>query len=176
MKKQNGIRAVLWTVLMLAAVLTGCCADGEDACTLDPADPARFTCGGVEYITLREAVPRDAVGRKLGDIQTLAAVDGEGRVVDTCGVTLSFSALARLEERLPEGGRTVQVLNVWALPGTTDGAVAVMVLCQAVSLGMMNGAMSVYFSDLIAEPASMIAAVATIIAMILGYIRGQMKS
>ena len=37
---------------------------------------------------------------------------------------LSFSALARLEERLPEGGRTVQVLNVWALPGTTDGAVA----------------------------------------------------
>ena len=127
MKKQNGIRAVLWTVLMLAAVLTGCCADGEDACTLDPADPARFTCGGVEYITLREAVPRDAVGRKLGDIQTLAAVDGEGRVVDTCGVTLSLSALARLEERLPEGGRTVQVLNVWALPGTTDGAVAVMV-------------------------------------------------
>ena len=109
MKKQNGIRAVLWTVLMLAAVLTGCCADGEDACTLDPANPARFTCGGVEYITLREAVPRDAVGRKLGDIQTLAAVDGEGRVVDTCGVTLSFSALARLEERLPEGGRTVMV-------------------------------------------------------------------
>ena len=105
MKKQNGIRAVLWTVLMLAAVLTGCCADGEDACTLDPANPARFTCGGVEYITLREAVPRDAVGRKLGDIQTLAAVDGEGRVVDTCGVTLSFSALARLEERLPEGWR-----------------------------------------------------------------------
>ena len=51
MKKQNGIRAVLWTVLMLAAVLTGCCADGEDACTLDPANPARFTCGGVEYIT-----------------------------------------------------------------------------------------------------------------------------
>ena len=48
MKKQNGIRAVLWTVLMLAAVLTGCCADGEDACTLDPANPARFTCGGVE--------------------------------------------------------------------------------------------------------------------------------
>ena len=127
MKKQNGIRAVLWTVLMLAAALTGCCADGENVCTLDPADPARFTCGGVEYITLREAVPRDAVGRKLGDIQTLAAVDGEGRVVDTCGVTLSFSALARLEERLPEGGRTVQVLNVWALPGTTDGAVAVMV-------------------------------------------------
>lgn len=81
-----------------------------------PGGPARFTCGGVEYITLREAVPRDAVGRKLGDIQTLAAVDGEGRVVDTCGVTLSFSALARLEERLPEGGRTVQVLNVWALP------------------------------------------------------------
>ena len=78
MKKQNGIRAVLWTVLMLAAVLTGCCADGEDACTLDPANPARFTCGGVEYITLREAVPRDAVGRKLGDIQTLAAVDGKG--------------------------------------------------------------------------------------------------
>ena len=47
--------------------------------------------------------------------------------MDTCGVTLSFSALARLEERLPEGGRTVQVLNGWALPGTTDGAVAVMV-------------------------------------------------
>ena len=61
MKKQNGIRAVLWTVLMLAAALTGCCADGENVCTLDPADPARFTCGGVEYITLREAVPRDAV-------------------------------------------------------------------------------------------------------------------
>lgn len=62
MKKQNGIRAVLWTVLMLAAALTGCCADGENVCTLDPADPARFTCGGVEYITLREAVPRDAGG------------------------------------------------------------------------------------------------------------------
>ena len=104
MKKQNGIRAVLWTVLMLAAALTGCCADGENVCTLDPADPARFTCGGVEYIPLREAVPRDAVGRKLGDIQTLAAVDGEGRVVDTCGVTLSFSALARLEEGCRRAG------------------------------------------------------------------------
>ena len=45
-------------------------------------------------------------------------LDGEGRVVDTCGVTLSFSALARLEERLPEGGRTVQVLNVWAVSYT----------------------------------------------------------
>lgn len=50
MKKQNGIRAVLWTVLMLAAALTGCCADGENVCTLDRrtrhALPAR---GGIYY-------------------------------------------------------------------------------------------------------------------------------
>ncbi len=51
MKKQNGIRAVLWTVLMLAAVLTGCCADGENACTLDPANPAALYLrrGGIYY-------------------------------------------------------------------------------------------------------------------------------
>ena len=78
MKKQNGIRAVLWTVLMLAAALTGCCADGENVCTLDPADPARFTCGGVEYITLREAVPRDALGGKWGEITTMSSVTGKG--------------------------------------------------------------------------------------------------
>lgn len=55
-------------------------------------------------------------------------------------------------------------------------AVTIMVLGQAVCIFGMNGSMSVYLSDLIAEPASMVAAVATILAMILAYLRGQMKS
>lgn len=55
-------------------------------------------------------------------------------------------------------------------------AVAVMVLGQAVCIVMLNGEMTVYFSDLIAKPASQIAAVASIFAMVLVYIRGQMRS
>lgn len=55
-------------------------------------------------------------------------------------------------------------------------AVTIMVVCQAVAIGTLNGEMSVYFSDLIAKPASVVAAVATIVAMALAYIRGQMKS
>ena len=55
-------------------------------------------------------------------------------------------------------------------------AVTVMVLGQAVCIFSLNGGMSVYLSDRIAEPASMVAAVATILAMALAYIRGQMKS
>lgn len=54
--------------------------------------------------------------------------------------------------------------------------VTVMVLGQAGCIVAMNGAMSVSISDMIAKPASMVAAVATILAMALAYIRGQMKS
>ena len=56
------------------------------------------------------------------------------------------------------------------------GAVVVMVLGQVVCVISLNGTGAVYFSTLIAKPASMVAAVATILAMILAYIRGQMKS
>ena len=55
-------------------------------------------------------------------------------------------------------------------------AVAVMVFGQAICVVTLNGGTSVFLSDLIAEPASMVAAVATILAMILAYMRGQMKS
>ena len=56
------------------------------------------------------------------------------------------------------------------------GAVAVMGLGQAACVISLNGAGAVHFSNLIAKPASMVAAVATILAMVLAYIRGQMKS
>ena len=55
-------------------------------------------------------------------------------------------------------------------------AVMVMVAGQAICIFSLNGCGSAYLSDLIAKPASMVAAVATILAMILAYIRGQMKS
>ena len=55
-------------------------------------------------------------------------------------------------------------------------AMAAMVLGQAVCVVTLNGAGSVYLSDLISDSASRVSAVATIIAIILGYIRGQMKS
>ena len=55
-------------------------------------------------------------------------------------------------------------------------AVTIMVVCQAVSIGTLNGEMSVYFSNLIAKPASVVAAAATVLAMALAYIRGQMRS
>lgn len=55
-------------------------------------------------------------------------------------------------------------------------AVAVMVLGQAVCIAMLNGEMAVYLSDLIAKPASQVAAVTSIFAMVLAYIRGQMRS
>ena len=51
-----------------------------------------------------------------------------------------------------------------------------MVLGQAACVISLNGAGAVHFSNLIAKPASMVAAVATILAMVLAYIRGQMKS
>lgn len=55
-------------------------------------------------------------------------------------------------------------------------AVAVMVFGQAICVATLNGASSVYLSDMIAEPASIVAAVSTIVAMLLAYIRGQMRS
>ncbi len=55
-------------------------------------------------------------------------------------------------------------------------AVAVMVLGQAVSIIMLNGELSVQLSAWIAKPASVVAAVATVLAMILAYMRGQMSS
>ena len=55
-------------------------------------------------------------------------------------------------------------------------AVAVMVFGQAIWFVTLNGGTSVCLSDLIGKPASMVAAVATILAMILAYMRGQMKS
>lgn len=55
-------------------------------------------------------------------------------------------------------------------------AVAIMVLGQAVSIVMLNGELSVQFSMWIAKPASVVAAVTTVLAMILAYMRGQMSS
>ena len=54
--------------------------------------------------------------------------------------------------------------------------VAIMVLGQAVSIVMLNGELSVQFSMWIAKPASVVAAVTTVLAMILAYMRGQMSS
>ena len=55
-------------------------------------------------------------------------------------------------------------------------AVVVMVAGQAVAVLTLNGSLAVSLSDLIAAPASSVAAIATVLAMILGYIRGQMSS
>ena len=55
-------------------------------------------------------------------------------------------------------------------------AVAAMVACQAVAVVTLNGDLAVSLSNLIAKPASTVSAVATVLAMILGYIRGQMSS
>lgn len=55
-------------------------------------------------------------------------------------------------------------------------AVTVMVAGQAVAALLMDGEMAVQLSDLIAKPASTVSAIATVLAMILGYIRGQMSS
>ena len=53
---------------------------------------------------------------------------------------------------------------------------AAMVAGQAVAVVTLNGDLAVSLSNLIAKPASTVAAVATVLAMILGYIRGQMSS
>lgn len=55
-------------------------------------------------------------------------------------------------------------------------AVAAMVAGQAVAVVTLNGDLAVSLSNLIAKPASTVSAVATVLAMILGYIRGQMSS
>lgn len=55
-------------------------------------------------------------------------------------------------------------------------AVTVMILGQAVAVVALDGALAVQFSSWIAKPASMVSAVATVLAMILAYIRGQMSS
>lgn len=55
-------------------------------------------------------------------------------------------------------------------------AVVVMVAGQAVAVLTLNGSLAVSLSDLIAASASSVAAIATVLAMILGYIRGQMSS
>ena len=55
-------------------------------------------------------------------------------------------------------------------------AVVVMVAGQAGAVLTLNGSLAVSLSDLIAAPASSVAAIATVLAMILGYIRGQMSS
>lgn len=55
-------------------------------------------------------------------------------------------------------------------------SVTVLILGQAAAVITMNGEMAVGLSEMIAEPASMVSALATIIAIVLAYLRGQMKS
>lgn len=54
-------------------------------------------------------------------------------------------------------------------------ATVIMVLGQAVCVFTLNGAMSASLLSLISERASIVAAITTIIALILAYMRGQMK-
>lgn len=55
-------------------------------------------------------------------------------------------------------------------------SVTVLILGQAAAVITMNGEMAVGLSKMIAEPASMVSALATVIAIVLAYLRGQMKS
>lgn len=55
-------------------------------------------------------------------------------------------------------------------------AVVALIVGQAVAVITVNGEMAVNLSNLIAKPASTVSAVTTILCMILGYIRGQMKA
>lgn len=55
-------------------------------------------------------------------------------------------------------------------------AVTLMVLGQAAAVVLCDGALSVALSNAVAVPASMVSAVATVIAIVLAYLRGQMKS
>ena len=83
--------------------MLGGCSDGllcrwRDACTLDPVNPARFTCGGGIYYAAGGCTA-DA-GAQAGLISR-SLVDGR-RVVSTCGVTLFL--LAWLMRKAAEGG------------------------------------------------------------------------
>lgn len=52
----------------------------------------------------------------------------------------------------------------------------VLVIGQAIAIITLNGEMSITISEIIVEPAGIVAAISTIVAIILGYLRGQMKS
>lgn len=56
------------------------------------------------------------------------------------------------------------------------GAVTVMVLAQAFAVVSLNGALSAELLNRISQPAGIVSAAATVIAIILAYMRGQMKS
>lgn len=53
-------------------------------------------------------------------------------------------------------------------------SVAVLIFVQAFAVITMNGPLSVSISNAIAEPASIVSAVATITAIVLGYMRKQL--
>lgn len=54
-------------------------------------------------------------------------------------------------------------------------ASAIMILGQAVCILMQNGAMSAGLLSMISQKAGIVSAVTTVIAIILAYMRGQMK-
>ena len=55
-------------------------------------------------------------------------------------------------------------------------AITFMVFAQGFAVITLNGALSVSLSKAIAVPASMVSAVSSIIAIILAYMKGQMKA
>lgn len=55
-------------------------------------------------------------------------------------------------------------------------AVTAMIFAQGFAVITLDGPMSKAISKAIAEPASLVSAVATVIAIILAYLRGQMNS
>ncbi len=55
-------------------------------------------------------------------------------------------------------------------------SVLIMVLIQGFAVITLNGELAINISNLIAKPASMVAAVSAIISIVLAYIRGEMKA
>ena len=122
--------------------------------------------------------------------------DTKGSMTSKFRATVNKDGVLRVEERFDRVHMSVDSVNLLTdggipedcslliLNAPTDGYELVSTeegYAYAYKLSVygtleMNGSMSVYLSDLIAEPASMVAAVATILAMILAYLRGQMKS
>ena len=68
---------------LASGVLAGCAAQPDDLepCALDPANAARFTCGGARYLILEDVVAQSEVGAWAGRLHVNAAVDEHGAVV-----------------------------------------------------------------------------------------------
>lgn len=126
MSKRKTVLNGLLLMVALCMILAGCAplqakieeySSDKEPCSLNTEDVTQFTYKSESYTVLEDTVSNDGLGKWIGYIRQLAAVDENGKILVQENIEkASFQTLADLADSAPDAAYIIPFLNVYAAP------------------------------------------------------------